>query len=452
MNPTRMIVALRHVLLVSPDRVAPEMAGPGVRYAELARILARAHHVQLAAPHGSVSPADGPIVASYDPERRGSLDRLVAGSDVVVAPPLAPALIRCVERLGRPWIVDLYNPEPFEGLAHARPSGSHDRLRDAVRIDRLAYAARAGSSFICAGERQRDMWLGLLAAHRRLDSREYRRDPELRGLIDVVPFGVPSGAPTRRDNGLRGTVFPADARIMVWNGGVWDWLDPETVLAALALLRSEDPSWQLSFSGVGRPSHRAAMGGSERIRSLTTRLGLDADGAVDVREWTPYADRATPLLDADLGVSAHVPSLEARFAHRARMLDLIWTRTPILCSEGDESAAIVRDEGLGEAVVPQDPEGFAAAAVRIADRGRDFYRAALDAAAAKREWGAVAAPLLERVESTVAGGRRRSGVVGRAVAFRHTAAFALRRPAAALARPRRVPGNSAGATPDTHRP
>ncbi len=447
-----MILALRHVLLVSPDRVAPEMAGPGIRYTELARILTRAHHVRLAAPHGSVSSAEGPIVETYEPERRGSLDRLAAGADVVVAPPLAPALIRCVERLRRPWIVDLYNPEPFEGLAHARPSASHDRVRDVVRIDRLAYAARAGSSFICASERQRDMWLGLLAAHRRLDSREYQRDPELRGLIDVVPFGVPSGAPTRRNGALRGTVFPADAKIMVWNGGVWDWLDPETVLASLALLRSEDASWRLSFSGVGRPSHRAAMGGSERVRSLTARLGLDADGAVDVREWTPYAERAAPLLDADIGVSAHVPSLEARFAHRARTLDLIWTRTPILCSEGDESAEIVRDEGLGEAVVPRDPEAFAAAAARIADRGRDFYRAAFDAAAAKREWGIVAAPLLDRVESTGVGLRRGSGLVGRAVALRHTAAFAFRRPAAALARPRRAPGNSAGAMPDTHRP
>jgi len=445
-----MILALRHVLLVSPDRVAPEMAGPGIRYAELARTLTRSHHVRLAAPHGSVSSADVPIIETYDPQRRGSLDQVIAGADVVVAPPLAPALIRCVEKLGRPWIVDLYNPEPFEGLAHARPSASHDRLQDIVRIDRLAYAARAGSSFICASERQRDMWLGLLAAHRRLDSREYRRDPELRGLIDVVPFGVPSATPTRRNDRLRGAVFPSDAKIMVWNGGVWEWLDPETVLTALALLRGQDPSWRLSFSGVGRPSHRATMGGSERVRSLSARLGLDVDGAVHLREWTPYLDRATPLLDADLGVSAHVPSVEARFAHRARMVDLMWTRTPILCSEGDESAAIVREEGLGEAVVPQDPEAFAAAAVRIADRGRDFYRAALDAAAAKREWGVAAAPLLGLIDSAIVGRGRGSGVVGRAVALRHTVAFAVRRPAAALGRARRVPGNSAGAMPDTH--
>jgi glycosyltransferase involved in cell wall biosynthesis len=445
-----MIRLLRHVLLVSPDRVAPEMAGPGIRYAELARILAHSHHVELAAPRGSETPAEGPTVEVYDHERRGSLDRLIAEADVVVAPPLPPALVRSVEKLGRPWIVDLYNPEPFEGLAAAR-SAEQDRLRDVVRIDRLAYAARAGSSFICAGERQRDMWLGLLAAHRRLDSREYRHDPELRGLIDVVPFGVPSVAPARRNGGLRGTVFPADAKIMVWNGGVWDWLDVETVLQALALLRSRDPSWHLSFSGVGRPSHRAAMGGSERVRSGAAHLGLDTEVAVHLREWTPYADRATELLDADMGVSAHAPSVEARFAHRARMLDLVWARAPILCSKGDEWAAIVEDEGLGEAVVPQEPEAYAAAAVRIAERGRDFYRDALDAAAAKREWEVVAEPLLELVDSSIARGRRRSGVVGRGVALRHTIAFGLRRPAAVLGRRRHATANSAGATPDTDR-
>src|SRR6186997_1984149 len=38
------------LIFVSPDRVGPEMAGPGVRYVELARQLAKTHDVLLAAP------------------------------------------------------------------------------------------------------------------------------------------------------------------------------------------------------------------------------------------------------------------------------------------------------------------------------------------------------------------------------------------------------------------
>src|SRR5436190_16315087 len=397
----RMRVILANVLLVSPDRVAPEMAGPGIRYVELGRVIGRLHDVCLAAPAGSAA-VSGASVEAYDPDRPGSLKQLVAAADVVVAPPLAPALIRPVETLGRGWIVDFYNAEPFEGLAHARSAGMRERLLDVVRIDRLAYAARAGAAFICANERQRDMWLGLLAANRRLASSDYRHDPQLRSLIDIVPFGVPSGSPTRRGTGLRGSVFPQDAKIIVWNGGVWDWLDPDTVVLALVLLRERDRAWHLAFSGIGRPGDRSAMQASERVRELVHRVGLDAEHAGDIRQWTPYSERAEALLDADMGVSTHSPSLEAHFAHRARMLDLVWTRTPILCSRGDEWGDVVTAERLGEAVPPGDPDALAKAALRIAERGRGFFDGALEAAASARSWEAVAAPLLELLDSVVA--------------------------------------------------
>jgi glycosyltransferase involved in cell wall biosynthesis len=422
-----MITVLPTVLLISPDQVAPDMAGPGIRYVELGRVLARTHDVRLAAPFGSAPVDDAPELMLYDPGCLGPLEQLVADAEVIVAPPLPPALIRCVETMKRAWIVDFYNAEPFEGLAHVRTAGLRERLLDVIRIDRIAYAARAGTAFVCASERQRDMWLGFLAANRRLESSRYRTDLELRRLIDVVPFGLPAQGPEPRGRGLRGDVFPPDAKIMVWNGGVWDWLDSDTVLDALVCLRERDPSWHLAFSGVGRPGHRDAMHASERLRRKLDRLGLATVGAVDTRAWTPYAERAAALLDADVGVSAHRASLEARFAHRARMLDLVWTGTPILCSTGDEWGEIVNAESLGEAVPPGDPEVFAAAASRIAERGRAAFAAAFEVAASKRTWDVAARPLITLVESVAGRRRRRPGLVGRGVALRHTVVFALSR-------------------------
>jgi glycosyltransferase involved in cell wall biosynthesis len=421
---------LAEVLLVSPDRVAPNMAGPGIRYVELARVLRHVHHVRLAAPLGSEAvQRGGPGVELYHPERPGALRRLFSAGQVVFAPPLPPDVICGVTADHRTWIVDLYNAEPFEGLAHRRirPDGVRDRLRQLARIDRLAFAARAGAAFVCASERQRDMWLGFLAASRRLDSGHSLRDPEFRRLIDVVPFGLPSTQPERRGERVRGTMFPQDARIMVWNGGLWDWFDPEIVLKALLLLREQDSSWHLVFSGIGRPSHRGRMGTSERVLRLVDEFGLRRQRAVHTREWTPYTERTSQLLDADMGVSAHRASLEARFAHRARMLDLVWTRTPILCTQGDEWSDAVVAEGLGEAVPPGDADALADAALRIAHRGRVSYRPALDAAASVRTWDVVAAPLFGLVETATAGARRRPDLVRRGLALRHAAASAARR-------------------------
>jgi glycosyltransferase involved in cell wall biosynthesis len=413
------------VLVVSVDRVAPEMAGPGIRALELARALARRHDVALAVPAGSSSVEDAVEMRFYDPERPRQLRRALDAYDVFVAPPLPPAATAGVRAR---WIVDLYNPEPFEGLSHsAGRLRLERRVRAAARIDRVLVAARHGACFVCASERQRDMWLGFLAASRRLDSSMYRQDPDLRMLIDVVPFGVPRLPPERRGEGLRGSVFPEDARIMVWNGGLWDWFDPETVLEALVRLRRKDASWRLAFSGIGRPSHRARMRTSERVLRLVDKLGLGNERAIHSREWTPYAERAAPLLDADIGVSAHHASLEARFAHRTRMLDLVWTQTPILCTEGDEWSEIVVAEGLGEAVPPGDPDALADGACRIAGRGRESYAKAFRAAASGRRWDATVVPLLGLVDTVASSPPRRPDLVTRALTVRHSFAAAMNR-------------------------
>lgn len=302
------------------------------------------------------------------------------------------------------------------------------RVRDAARVDRISFAARAGSAFVCAGERQRDMWLGFLAANRRLSSDHYARDPELRTLIDVVAFGLPDNPAPAAAPVLRGTVFPSDARIMVWNGGLWDWLDPLTVIRALALLHENDSRWRLAFVGTTRPSARADMAMGARAAALAAEMGL-RDDVVHFRPgWTPYTDRAALLLEADLGVSAHGRTLEMRFAYRARFLDFVWTGLPVLTVEGDEWAERVVARRLGAVVPPDDPAAFAAAADSIVRRGRDAYADALREAAAAQTWTTVAEPLLRLIDHVHQEPPRRRGLVARAHWARHlTVAAAARR-------------------------
>lgn len=420
---------MARILLVSPDRIGPRMAGPGIRYFELARRLAAAHGVVLAAPAGSESLGDGPPLELYDPNRPRSLGRLLAPQQVVVAPPLAPGLIAGVASGDRRWIVDLYNPEVFEGLELQRGLGRLERgVREAVRIDRISFAARAGSAFMCASERQRDLWLGFLAANRRLTSDRYARDPELRTLIDVVAFGVPDEPPrTATEPVLRGPVFPGDARIMVWNGGLWDWLDPLTVIRALALLRESDRRWRLAFLGTARPSARADMVMGARAAALATELEL-ADDVVHFRPgWTPYAERSALLLEGDLGVSAHARTLETRFAYRSRILDFVWAGLPILTVEGDEWADRVAGRGLGEVVPPRDPPAFAAAARRIVERGRAAYDEALSETAAAQTWSTVVQPLLRLIDEVSREPSPRLGLIGRLQQARHSVVAAAAR-------------------------
>jgi hypothetical protein len=109
----------------------------------------------------------------------------------------------------------------------------------------------------------------------------------------------------------------------------------------------------------------------------------------------PYGERARWLAESDLGVSTHRDHLETHFAFRTRMLDYIWARLPIVCTDGDVFAALVRREGLGAVVPPEDAAALAQAIDRLLEDApaRAAARDALTRLGRELQWSRVVAPL-----------------------------------------------------------
>jgi len=118
-------------------------------------------------------------------------------------------------------------------------------------------------------------------------------------------------------------------------------------------------------------------------------------------DWVPYAERARYLAEADLGVSTHHEHLETHFSFRTRMLDYVWARLPIVCTEGDVFARLVQREGLGATVPPGDPAALAAAIERLLDDDAALAsaRAALGRVGRDMHWSRVVAPLARFLEA-----------------------------------------------------
>jgi len=364
------------VLIISHDVVEANMAGPGIRYWELARVLARHCLVTLAVPEQSSLRGQGFSVQPYRRSDWHSLEAMAEASDVILPGGTILTDFPQLAALGRPLVIDGYDPYPAENLSVAantegeEPAGWRQNL-----LNRLRQECSNGDFFLCASERQRYWWLGLLAAHGRLNPATYRADPTFRNLIDVVPFGLAPEPLQHARQALKGIIpgiGPHDTVCCGAEGSGSGW-NPLTLLQALPQVIAHRPDVRLIFPapapqpcGAGyagtaacdRPGGRARSAGRARF---LWRLG-------------PLCDWPNYLLEADAGVSLHLNSLETQLAFRSRVLDYIRAGLPMVVTRGDATSDLVRDHGLGFVVDYEDQAGVAEAILALLAQPRSAWR------------------------------------------------------------------------------
>jgi glycosyltransferase involved in cell wall biosynthesis len=257
-----------------------------------------------------------------------------------------------------------------------------------------------GDLFLCASEKQRDLWLGHLASLGRVNARTYDIDPSLRSLIDVVPFGVEDSPPRRTGPGAKGVVpgIGPDDELVLWGGGIYNWFDPLSIVRAVDRLRVTHPRVRLLFMGGRHPNPEIPeMRMAVEARRLASDLGLLGSHVFFNDGWVPYEERQNFLLDADIGVSMHLDHIETAFSFRTRVLDYLWASLPIVTTSGDAMAALVASRGAGLPVRPEDPTDIEAALHRLLSEPQfaAACRTASGAAAAELRWSTVLRPLLE---------------------------------------------------------
>jgi glycosyltransferase involved in cell wall biosynthesis len=379
------------VLIISHDVVGDRMAGPGIRYFQLARVLAGEFPVVLAVPPGSTLIADPDFrVLAYASGEDPLLIAAIAAARTVLVPAVwlssCPALLQPAV----PVVVDGYDPFQAELLFLSR-----DGARNQQAL--LAQAYLAGDFFICASERQRDWWLGTLEAHGRINAHTYGDDPSLRSLVDLVPFGLPDEPPHHDRQVIKGVwpgIGPED-HIFLWGGGLWPWLDPLTAIRALAIVWRQRRDVRLVFPGTRHPN--AGMAGIpthlEAATALAAELGL-LDQGVFFGDWLPYADWPSALLECDLAVTLHFEeTLESRLAFRSRILDCVWAGLPVIATEGDTTSELIGSRGLGCIVKALDPEDVARCMLALLETPAAGLSARFAAARQELTWTRAAAPL-----------------------------------------------------------
>jgi glycosyltransferase involved in cell wall biosynthesis len=390
----------RRVLLVANDLVGTSMGGPGIRYWRFAEELSEHFDVTLAVPFETDLDSDRFRLVVANPWSAREMTTLSRGFDAVVAQRLPVPTMLALAGSPTRTVYDLYAPLTIENLAFDALEPEKPAKETYHRLNTLtqATALRSGDAFVCASEKQRDLWLGALLTEGRIDHRSYLTDRSLRGLLDVVPFGIDS-EPPRRGPGIRGVVpgIGEHDKVVLWGGGIWNWFDPLTVIRAVAELSGHRPDIRLVFLGTAHPNPAVpAMRRTAEAIALAHELGL-VDRHVFFNDgWVPFAERGAHLLDADIGVSAHFEDLETRFAFRTRLLDYFWAGLPVVATKGDALADLVARRGLGHTVDFEDVPAWVAALDRVLadEAGRAEISARLGTVREEFAWPRVVEPLV----------------------------------------------------------
>ena len=301
-----------------------------------------------------------------------------------------------------PVVVDAYDPFHLEQLEQTRerPAAERQRIvRDCVRAlnDQLVRA----DLVLCASDRQRSMWLGHLAALGRVTRSPTTIRPTSRRCSPSCRSVPRRWSAVRRPTGgpWSAPPFPGSHPRMCSSCGRrrLPVVRHRRAPLAMELLAASHPRVKLLFLGTRHPLRPDSD--SPEVAALRARAAGSGllDRTVFLHPgWVPYDERHDWLGGADVGVSTHHPHLETEFSYRTRVVDYLAAGLPVVTTDGDAMADLVRTTGCGMVVPPHDPAALASALGGLADDAL-ARRAASDralAAAADLAWDVVAAPLV----------------------------------------------------------
>lgn len=365
------------VLLVSHDLIADRMAGVGIRYYEIACALSRTHDVTLAAPAGSalpssVQPKFNGVFITYDPSDGSCLREPISKSTVLFAYP--ETIWGCHESIKESTVV-VVDGYDLALLEHLELDVTHLNLEEQLTWHKQyqrtnQYVLQRGDFFLCATTRQRDWWLGALASAGRLNALTHQQSSSFTELVDLLPYGIPEPSPTHTRPVIRDIIpgiAPQD-KIVLWGGGIWQWLDPLTLIRAADIIAHQRSDIKFIFPGVYHPAEQIVpkMEIQQQALDLAESLNL-LNRSVFVGAWVPYADWQNYIAESDVGISLHRDHLEAHMSSRTRVLSYIWGGLPMVLTRGDELAIQMAAAGVAQLVDEQNETAVAEAILKAVD-------------------------------------------------------------------------------------
>jgi glycosyltransferase involved in cell wall biosynthesis len=358
---------MANVIIYSQDVIGKAMASPAIRFWQFASVLSKWHNVTLVTPNlPEISHPSFKIMFKNDP----AFVDILKQADVIIVHRVSAKLAYLCKKHHVKILFDAYCPVILEALELFKeiPPQKKKHIIERTTND-LIFGFKMADAVICASEKQRDLWLGLIMSLGHLIN-YHAKDSSLRDFIDVVPFGLPSfPLPEKNGPGPKELFHLKETdKIVLWGGSICDWFDPCTLIRAMKLVAAKRDDVKLVFMGVKHPNDGIPdMPASLQAIHLAKELGLYNTSVFFNYKWLPYDQRHNFLQEADIGISIHSKHLETNFSFRTRMLDYLWAGLPIINTEGDTFADLIQRNRLGIVVPYHDEKRVYDAIINILD-------------------------------------------------------------------------------------
>lgn len=389
---------MKSVAFICNDALGERMAGPAIRCLELAQQLSAEFKVILV---GKGHLPDGNWGFELIAPSKKAVKEIAHQYDVVVVQGDIFSVYPFLRNCHAVVIADMYCPLPLEFHQSGYALSTEIRLSIGGSVAHATSAQlKFADGFICASERQRDLWVGGLMSLGRLNALQFpdSKNTSVNDLLALVPFGFPSEEPVLNKGVLRQKFgISKDALVLLWGGGLYEWFDPLSIIQAVAELSQTGLDVHLVFMGVKHPNENITdhdMAGksvelAQALNVFDTHVHFNFG-------WVDYADRVNFLADADVGVCAHFDTPETRFSFRTRILDYLWTGLPMMLTKGDFFAQEVAQNQLGRIIDYQSANQWAQAIREVYERRELLvtYQTNVQQYRLKYQWSEVAKPLI----------------------------------------------------------
>lgn len=200
----------------------------------------------------------------------------------------------------------------------------------------------------CRDEGVRKLILGSLISLGRANLENYELDRSFSKLVEIASFGIDNLKP-KKTKGLYRSIVPGINNkdfILLWNGGVWNWNDGETLIRAMEKLKNENV--KLVFQGFKHPGKGKEISDkAQAALNLAIKLKLKDKNIFFIEDWSPYKERANFLLEANVGVVSSPNIPEANLFLKTRIYDYLWAELPTILNDSEAFASIIKEKNLG---------------------------------------------------------------------------------------------------------